>query len=214
MSYTAAIIQGLILGLFIAISVGPTLFAVIRHSMHHSYKAGLAFVIGVSLSDIIYVVIANLASDWLSFLNEHQKQVGYIGAFLFIIMGLYGFFKKYKPKKPSRNVSDIQISNSTYAKIAASGFAMNALNPGVIIYWVGAATLVSSESWDIRLLLFGVCLGLVLTVDFAKVFLADKIRSYLTLRKIMYLNKTSALIIFALGLGLLIKVYFNVGFNP
>jgi threonine/homoserine/homoserine lactone efflux protein len=211
MSYTAAIIQGIVLGLFIAISVGPTLFAVIRYSMHHSYKAGLAFVLGVSFSDILYVVIANMASDWLKFLDQHQKQVGYIGAALFILMGLYGFLKKYKPKKPPRNIQQIQISSSTYAKIGLSGFAMNALNPGVIIYWVGAATLVSGESWDIRFILFGVCLGLVLTIDFAKVFLADKIRSYLTLRKIMYLNKISSLIIFSLGVGLLIKTYLNLG---
>lgn len=210
MSYTSAIIQGVIIALLIAISVGPTLFAVIRYSMHHSYKAGLAFVLGVSVSDILYVLLANIASGWLTFLEDHQKQVGYIGAALFIIMGLYGFLKKYKPKKPPRNVQELQLSNSTYLKIGLSGFVMNALNPGVIIYWVTTATLVTGEPWDIRLVLYGVCLGLVLSIDFLKVLLADKIRKRLTLRNIMYLNKISALIIFALGLGLLVKVYFGI----
>ena len=96
MSYTSAIIQGVVIGLFIAISVGPTLFAVIRYSMHHSYKAGIAFVLGVSLSDIIYVTLANMASGWLSFLNDHQREVGYIGGALFVAMGLYGVLKRYK----------------------------------------------------------------------------------------------------------------------
>lgn len=210
MNYTEAIIQGIIIGLFIAISVGPTLFAVIRYSMHHSYKAGLAFVLGVSLSDILYVTLANYASDWLSFLNDHQKQVGYIGAIIFMIMGLYSFLTKYKPKKPPRNIQDLQISGTTYAKIGISGFIMNALNPGVIIYWITTATMVAGKPWQIKALLFGTCLTLVLGIDFLKVFLADKIRQYLTLRKIMYLNKTSALIIFGLGLLIFIKTYFGI----
>lgn len=213
MSYTSAIIQGLVIGLFIAISVGPTLFAVIRYSMHHSYKAGIAFVLGVSLSDIVYVTLANIASGWLSFLNDHQREVGYIGGGLFVLMGLYGVLKKYKPKKPPRNIQELQISGTTYLKIGLSGFMMNTLNPGVIIYWVTTATIVTGEPWDIRLVLFGSCLGLVLMIDFLKVLLADKIRRQLTLRKIMYLNKISSLIILSLGVGLLLKVYFGIDFK-
>ncbi|OJU76427.1 MAG: hypothetical protein BGO09_16010 [Bacteroidetes bacterium 47-18] len=213
MSYTSAIIQGVVIGLFIAISVGPTLFAVIRYSMHHSYKAGIAFVLGVSLSDIIYVTLANMASGWLSFLNDHQREVGYIGGALFVAMGLYGVLKRYKPKKPPRNIQELQISGTTYLKIGLSGFMMNTLNPGVIIYWVTTATIVTGEPWDVRLVLFGSCLGLVLLIDFLKVLLADKIRRHLTLRKIMYLNKISSLIILGLGVGLLLKVYFGININ-
>lgn len=213
MSYTSAIIQGIVIGLFIAISVGPTLFAVIRYSMHHSYKAGIAFVLGVSLSDIIYVTLANMASGWLSFLNDHQREVGYIGGALFVAMGLYGVLKRYKPKKPPRNIQELQISGTTYLKIGLSGFMMNTLNPGVIIYWVTTATIVTGEPWDVRLVLFGSCLGLVLLIDFLKVLLADKIRRHLTLRKIMYLNKISSLIILGLGVGLLLKVYFGININ-
>jgi threonine/homoserine/homoserine lactone efflux protein len=60
-----AVLKGLLLGLFMAISVGPTLFAVIKYSLNHSYKAGIAFILGVSLSDIMYVTIANVAAYWL-----------------------------------------------------------------------------------------------------------------------------------------------------
>lgn len=210
MSYTEAVINGLMLGLFIAISVGPTLFAVIKYSIHHSYRAGLAFVIGVSFSDIVYVAIANIATKWLDFLQDHQREVGYIGSVLFIIMGLYGLIKKYKPQRPLRSSEPIQISSSAYLGIAFSGFLMNALNPGVIIYWIGAATLVSSEASIIKIIVFGTCLSLVLGVDLLKVFLADKIRKKLTLRNIMYLNKASAIIILSLGILLFLKTLFNV----
>jgi len=212
MNYSEAIISGLLLGLFIAISVGPTLFAVIRYSMHHSYKAGLAFVLGVSVSDILYVTLANFASSWLNFLEEHQKVVAYAGSALFIGIGLFALLKKYKPVRPKRS-ADIQISTKTYFKIWVSGFLMNALNPAAIILWIGAAIKVADYTIWQRVVFFGICLGIVLSGDISKVLLADRIRNWLTLRKIMYLNRISAVCILAFGLILLAKTYFGWKFS-
>jgi len=209
MNYSEAIISGLLLGLFIAISVGPTLFAVIRYSMHHSYKAGVAFIFGVSVSDIIYVTLANIATNWLNFLEEHQRIVGIIGAALFIGMGLVSLLKKYKPKRPKRG-AELELSRGMYFKIWSSGFLMNALNPAVILLWVGAAIKVSNYTLTHRFIFFGVCLGIVFGADLLKVSLADRIRSWLTLRKIMYLNRISAICILVFGFILLGRVFFNV----
>jgi len=210
MSYWDIILRGILLGLFVAISVGPTLFAVIRYSMHHTYKAGIAFVLGVSISDCLYVALGMLATEWLEFLKDHQDIIGYLGAGLFIIMGLYQFLKKYKPKKPKRE-GKVDVSNSTYMKIIGSGFLLNTLNPAVVILWMGASITVSEYTVSQKVLFFGVCLGLVLGIDFCKVFLAEKIRNWLTLRKIMYLNKISALCIVVFGIILLFRVIFNIG---
>lgn len=199
------IISGLLLGLFIAISVGPTLFAVIRYSMHHTYKAGVVFVLGVSVSDLLYVSLANLATTWLEFLGRHQKIIGIIGSLLFIGMGLGLFLKKYKPKRPQRDGSMV-IATSTYFKIWLSGFLMNTLNPAVVILWMGSAVKVASYTLSERMIFFGICLGVVLIIDLCKVFLAEKIRSWLTLRKIMYLNKISAAFIFIFGVILLTTI--------
>lgn len=212
MTYSEAAIKGAMLGLFMAISVGPTLFAIIRYSIHHSYKAGLAFVLGVSVSDIMYVALANLATQWMTFLEHHQKPVGYIGSGLFIIMGLYGLLKKFRPKKPNREQKEAKISPGAYFQIWLSGFLMNSLNPGVVLTWVGAVALLAGPAVEIshKFVLFGVCLGLVLGIDFLKVFLADKIRHKLNLRKIMYINKISAACILGLGIVLLVQTYFGI----
>ncbi len=212
MNISEAIIKGVILGLFMAISVGPTLFAVIRYSMHHSYKAGLAFILGVSLSDIIYVSLANIATNWLQFLESHQQTVGYVGSALFVLMGLIGLLKKYKPVRPKRGKL-LDISTGQYLKIWLTGFLMNALNPAVLLLWVGAAISVAGSGMSERLVFFGVCLGLVLFFDVVKVFLADKIRRRLTLRRIMYLNRISAFCILIFGLLLFAKVFFNIQFG-
>lgn len=212
MNYSEAIVSGVLLGLFIAISVGPTLFAVIQYSMHHSYKAGIAFILGVSLSDIMYVTLANLATSWLIFLESHQRAIGFVGAGLFIGIGLFGFLKKYKPKRPRRG-EKLSITSATYFKIFGSGFLMNTLNPAAVILWMGAAIKVADYHIPERIVFFGICLGIVLSADIAKVLLADKIRGWLTLRKIMYLNKISAVCILLFGLILFAKVFFRINFG-
>ncbi|MBS1771624.1 MAG: LysE family transporter [Bacteroidetes bacterium] len=206
-----AIVKGLLLGLFMAISVGPTLFAVIRYSMNHSYKAGIAFILGVSLSDIMYVTIANVAAQWLEVMNEHKTTVAYAGAALLIGMGAYGLFDKYKPKRPSS--TPMTISGGHYVKIWLSGFLINTINPGVVITWLAAVTATTGTSNWYRFVLFACCLGLILSVDICKVFLADAIRRKLTLRRILYLHRISAGCIFAIGIALLISTAFHIQFK-
>lgn len=191
-----------------AISVGPTLFAVLRYSLNHSYKAGLAFILGVSISDILYVTLANFAASWLEVLQGYQKPIAYGGAVLLIIVGLAGLISKYRPVRPS--TTRFSIGTSGYFKIWASGFLINTINPAVIIIWLGTVTATANTTTLYRIVMFGVCLGLVLGVDVCKVFLADAIRRKLTLRRIMYLQKTSAAIILTFGIALLASTYFNV----
>jgi threonine/homoserine/homoserine lactone efflux protein len=218
MSLTSAIIGGLLLGLFMAISVGPTLFAIIKYSLNHSYKTGLAFVLGVSVSDIIYVSIANIAAPWLDFIYKYEKAVALSFGIVLLIFGLIGLLRKYKPQRPSsgKNI----ISNGHYFKIFASGFLINTANPAVIFNWIVSATAVTKATVDLsttqniiyRSVFFGTCLLLVLSIDVLKVTLADSIRRKLTLRKVMYLQKTSSLILLVIGIALLfLAIYSPLG---
>lgn len=215
MSLMSAILGGLLLGLFMAISVGPTLFAIIKYSLNHSYKTGLAFVLGVSASDIMYVSIANLAAPWLDFIYKYEKQVALIGGAVLFIVGLLGLVRKYKPVRPSstKNI----ISNGHYFRIFSSGFLINTANPGVIINWIASVTLVANATANMssmqggvyRLVFFGTCLVLVLGIDFLKVFLADSIRKKLTLRKVMYLQKISGAALLIIGAALILFTLFG-----
>ncbi len=203
-----ALIKGITLGLFMAISVGPTLFAILQYSLNHSYKAGIAFILGVSISDILYVIVANVAASWLELLHEFAKEIAYTGAVILIVVGLAGLVSKYKPVRPS--TVKFEISTTDYFKIWGSGFLINTINPAVIIIWLGAVTATANTSDWYRLVMFGTCLALVLSVDFVKVFLADAIRKRLTFRRIMYLQKTSAAIILTFGIALLLSTMFNI----
>ena len=204
---TDAVIKGILIGLFMAISVGPTLFAVIKYSMTNSYKAGLAFVFGVSLSDILYVTIANLAASWLLVLDSYRDYIAYVGSAILIIVGLVGLLSKAKPK--DINDAPATITGGHYFRIWASGFIINTVNPGVIISWLTAVSATANSSGPYRFILFATCLILILAIDFLKVFLAGRIRLLLTPQRVVYVQKASSLILGGLGVLLLAKTFFG-----
>ena len=204
---TDAVIKGILIGLFMAISVGPTLFAVIKYSMTNSYKAGLAFVFGVSLSDILYVTIANLAASWLLVLDSYRDYIAYGGSAILIIVGLVGLLSKAKPK--DINDAPVTITGGHYFRIWASGFIINTVNPGVIISWLTAVSATANSSGPYRFILFATCLILILAIDFLKVFLAGRIRLLLTPQRVVYVQKASSLILGGLGVLLLAKTFFG-----
>ncbi len=203
-----AIIKGILVGLFMAISVGPTLFIIIKYSLNYSHKAGLAFVLGVSVSDVIYVTLANVAAAWLQLLAPYEKYIAIGGAIALMAIGLRGIFVKHKPKRPS--ALPLAISRSDYFKIWLSGFLVNTLNPGVLITWLGAVSIIASRPGSYRLVLFAVALLIILVIDFLKVFLADKLKGLLTVRKVIYMQRFSALCIFLIGAALMITTIFNM----
>jgi threonine/homoserine/homoserine lactone efflux protein len=204
-----AILKGILVGLFMAISVGPTLFVIIKYSLNYSYKAGLAFVLGVSISDVIYVTLANVAASWLRVLAPYERYIAIGGGVVLMVIGLAGFLKKHKPKRPS--AKPIEISGGDYFKIWLGGFLVNTLNPGVLITWLGAVTIIADKPGFYRFILFGTGLVIILGIDFTKVFLADKIKRLLTIRRIIYVQRFSAVCIFLIGLTLALTTIFSSG---
>ena len=207
MQITDAVIKGILVGLFMAISVGPTLFAIIKYSLNFSYKAGVAFVLGVSVSDALYVTIANVAAAWLRYLAPYEKNIALGGAIVLMAIGATGLLRKLKPKRPSP--VPIELSGGHYFKIWLGGFLVNTLNPGVLITWLGAVTITADSSGFYRFILFGSALVIILGIDFTKVFLADRIKRLLTLRRIIYVQRFSALCILLIGLALFFSTVFK-----
>ncbi|MFM2385829.1 MAG: hypothetical protein RL660_586 [Bacteroidota bacterium] len=191
-----------------ALSVGPTIFAVLKYSMSYGYKAGMSYVLGVSISDFMFLFIANMAASVLVLANSYQKPLGILGGLLLIGMGLYGFKKKIKV---SRNTSTIvPVGIGGLSKIALSGFLMNTINPGVIFTWIAMTAAVAEKTLNQRIVLFGITLAVVLGFDMIKVFMANRVRKLLTPRNVVYLSRISALCLLGVGVFLFVKFLLNV----
>ncbi|MEI2755251.1 MAG: LysE family transporter [Chitinophagaceae bacterium] len=202
-----AIIKGLTLGLVLSISVGPVLFTIIKQSLNNGHKGGLAFVFGVSASDISMVLLVNLFTELFAELKEHKNVVGIVGCIFLVVMGLYYlFFKKIKVDEQGNQV--MRMRKRDFAKVFLSGYFMNTLNPSVFIFWIYASTAVINHSLEKRVVAFVTCLAWMLGTDILKVFLAGKIRNRLTPHNIHILNRINGFILIIFGIALIWGILF------
>jgi len=197
-----ALLKGITLGLLLSISVGPVLFSVIKQSLNNGHKGGMAFILGVSASDITLVLISNVFTQLFSSLSSRQVEIGIVGSVFLIVMGIYFlFFKKIKVNTEGQQV--FAFSKTDYAKIFLSGYFMNTLNPAVFIFWLTTSTTFISHTIEQRLVIFLTCLGIVFSSDFAKVMLAGKIRNRLTPHNIHIINRVNGIILIGFGIALI-----------
>jgi threonine/homoserine/homoserine lactone efflux protein len=207
---TEALLKGITIGLLLSIAVGPVLFAVIKHSVNNGYRGGFAFAIGVSLSDISLVLLANLFTELFLALRVYEKAIGIGGSILLICIGLYFLvFKKIHADDAGKLI--LKQRGKDLLAISLSGFFMNLMNPGVILFWLTIGTSLITYSAPQRLLIYSVALGTVLTADFLKVLLAGRIREKLNLRTVQLLNRVSGIIYIVFGVVLMAGLFYYVG---
>lgn len=205
-----AIVTGLSLGLLLAVSIGPIIFAIIKQSLNNGLKGGLFFVAGVSFSDILLVSVCNLLSSFFKAIAEQKLLIGICGSALLLIIGVYTLFFKKVITDDSGGLQEKVFNKRQLAGIFLAGFFMNILNPGVFIFWLIATAKVQSQMLQqmhpIRFVftVYIICLAFVLATDVAKVLLAGKIRPKLTPHNLHIINKVSGviLIVFAISLAL------------
>src|SRR6185503_1654514 len=122
-----ALLKGISFGLLLSISVGPVLFSIIKQSLNNGHRGGMAFVFGVSASDISLVVVSNFFAELFKQLSSYKKEIGIVGCAFLVSMGIYFlFFKKVKVNEAGQQV--FKFRKRDYAKIFMSGYLMNTLN--------------------------------------------------------------------------------------
>lgn len=205
---TEAIIKGLALGLLLAISMGPVIFSIIKQSISNGHRGGLAFVFGVSASDLTLVLVSNIFTELFNRLLKFEKVIGLGGSALLIGIGVYFlFFKKIKLNELGDGI-EMKRSAGDYVKIFFAGYFMNTLNPSVIAFWFSWATAFITIPVNERIATFAVCLSVVFIFDLLKVFLANRLRSRLTQKTITLINKISGTILIIFGIILIIGLLF------
>ncbi|HTE33488.1 MAG TPA: LysE family transporter [Chryseolinea sp.] len=198
-----ALLKGLTFGLLLSISVGPIIFSIIKHSLNNGHKGGMAFVLGVSASDILVVLICNVFSKLFASISSYSREIGIAGSVFLIIMGIYFlFFKKIRVNEKGQHILEV-IGAKAYVKLFLSGFLMNTLNPSVFLFWIATSTTVLQHSIEQRVVIFVTCLLLVLSADVAKVMLAGKIRNRLTPHNIHIINRINGVILIGFGIALI-----------
>tara|TARA_B110000285_G_C15120539_1_gene616832 strand:+ start:2060 stop:2713 length:654 start_codon:yes stop_codon:yes gene_type:complete len=203
--------NGIAFGILISFMLGPAFFILIETSIKKGFKSAIFLDIGILLSDAIYLLAAFFVAEKINLWLTTNSFVKYIAGSIFIILGGVTVYKNIiQIKLKTSQIKDLKgIETDSSKKIIypiqllIKGLGLNAINPGVLIFWIAASTYATNELklGDFRLLsFFGVTLLTMFTVDVLKIYFSSKLKEKLN-------NKVLSIIGILIG-GLL--VFFGV----
>jgi threonine/homoserine/homoserine lactone efflux protein len=202
------IIEGIGLGLIMALMIGPVFFMLINISIKNGFRSAVYFAFGVMLSDAFFITIIEFSKSLVGVINENRYWVALVGGVVLIAFGLSSIIKKVKDPKDIKIESD--IGKLDLFLEAIKGFVMNSLNPFVLLFWLSiSTTLVVSQPSNLRDtgIFFSSTLATIFITDLLKGAMAISLKKVMTVRFISILNKVSGagLILFGFRLFYLIS---------
>ena len=204
------IYQTIVIVLLLTFSFGPAFFALINTGIKHGYKTGSLLAFGIILSDFtVCVLIILLVHFGATNLINNEKSQRFMGILAGIVLVVFGAFH-FKAPVP-QNSEGAEIKAPSAVLMILKGFFLNSFNPTVWLLWLGNVTAVGKTlQYNVlkMILYFGVTLGIVLMVEFAKVYAAGKLKKLLT-TKIMYrVNIVTGALLIICGLVLIYNHFF------
>lgn len=201
-----ALTKGILLGLTLAILIGPVFFALLHTSMHKGFGAGILLALGISLSDAIYIFITNFFVASFANLDQLEVWIGILGGIILLVIGIRTFLKK-----PNHEDDDSPNGKWHHAGLIIKGMLLNFAHPGVLIFWLGIVSLIST-TWDYsvnqKVTLYSATVATVFITDLLKSFLANKISRFLTGNLMLWMNRVMGIVLIAFGCHLLITNIF------
>jgi len=204
-----ALFNGVIWGLILCISIGPVFFLLIQTSIKDGLSAALIMDIGIVGSDIFCLWLAYVGTSSIFQNPSYQLLFGLIGGVILIGFGLVPFLRK--PKANSKSDEFEIPPKDSYFRLILKGFLMNTTNPFVFLFWIGYVGVASFNKWEnAQLWVFFVSTFLVVILtDFLKAYLAHRIKSRLTEKMLLNINKVSGAGIILFGIILIIRVIYS-----
>ncbi|MBK6521984.1 MAG: LysE family transporter [Bacteroidia bacterium] len=202
--------QTVIIALLLTFSFGPAFFALLNTSIKHGPREGSLLATGVILSDlfvcVLVIILISLGATNFIQDEKNQRFMGILAGLVLVVFGSFYF------KKPVTGTNEtIEIQSPTAWVLLLKGFFLNLLNPTVWLLWLGNVTAVSKtlEYSTLKMFIyFGITLGLTLTIEISKAYLASKIKKYLTDKLMHTINVATGILLVIFGIVLVYNHYF------
>lgn len=223
------ILNGIFLGVLLSFLIGPVFFVLIETSLRKGPIYAIFIDIGVFLSDVLYLLIAYYFSkEVVLWLNEYDW-VRFVAAAIFIGMGLASILKKSSPaKRKEIDIDEVlnekqdfvdpdcvteyceveRFKKRTAIGLILKGMGLNAINPGVLIYWIMACTAAQEELNVSSAMLpyyFSATLITFFSLDMLKIYFAGKLKEKMTNKMMKNISVVIGCIFIAAGLLLTFK---------
>lgn len=196
-----SLIEGYIIGLGMIIFVGPVFFLLLNSSLQFGRKAGVAVALGIIFSDVICVFLCYYGISTFFVSENHQFWIGLLGSLILLTLGI-----GYLLKKAPSTFTNLPIPKRVFT-FFVKGFSVNFFNPFVFAVWIGLFQYGKSKYTDIQLWTFitSILLG-ILTIDLLKVFLAEKVKTFISPKRLTLLFKITGVVLILFAIRLLYMV--------
>lgn len=169
-------ITGILLGLGVAIPIGPLNILIMNYSLS-SFGRGFALGMGAMSADILYFVLLSLGvlvvfdNPWIF------KSIALFGAIFLLYMAWTCY------KNASKMLAKISCAERGESLLACylKGLGLNSINPFIVGFWLSLSSVVaSSANWMIAALgvllaLFAWVLGLSIVTSLARRIISAKV---------------------------------------
>jgi threonine/homoserine/homoserine lactone efflux protein len=207
------IYQALIIIVLLTFSFGPAFFSLINTGIKYGYKTGSLLAIGIVLSDfmlcIAICIVVHFGAVNLLHSEKAQTFSSIIGGIILIVFGAF-YFRKQIPI--SETSFDVCYTKPKASFMILKGFVINLFNPAVWFLWLGNVTAISKTleySMFKMIIFFSIVLTCTLIVELTKVYLAGKIKKYLTNKLMVTVNYITGTALIIFGVVLIYNHYFN-----
>jgi len=205
------ILNGLGFGLLLCVLIGPVFFTLLQNSVEKGFLPGFFMAVGIAISDAMYIVITYLGISQLVENPSFNMWLGGIGGSIMLIFGII-YIAKPIPKK---GLKQLHAEETKWFQQILKGFALNGINPFVLIFWIGIISKVTIDfQYDTNeaITFFSVLILTVFGVDVLKAYFATKLSEIVTPQFMKIMNRVVgvALILFSLRLFNYVLVGFGI----
>jgi len=133
-----------------------------------------------------------------------QRCLGSVAVIILIALGVHYLFKK--TTLPNLNST---LNTSTLFASFSKGFLINFVNPFVFLVWISLITYARTKFHHSGnfIIFFSAILTGIFTIDVLKTMLANKVRSFLTVKNIRITHRLTGIILLAFALRTAWYVY-------
>lgn len=194
--------EGLILGITVAITLGPALVALLQTSIKHGIKTGIFLAFGIFTSDLFLVVLAFFGVSEFITAPKFHLAFGILGGILMISYGIYTVFRKVPQNEQVEAISEIHVKRPGVLPYYFKGFLLNVANPSLWFFWIFWVVSINSTYGGDRksvAMFFAGALGMILTTDIVKCILANKIKVLGNPKVKLWINRIVGILFFIFG---------------
>jgi threonine/homoserine/homoserine lactone efflux protein len=208
---TSALFEGIGAGIVLAFLIGPAFFALLQTSIYRGFYSGVQLAIGIALSDITLIGLSYLGALQILSNEQNKYTVGIAGGIVLIVFGIITFMRKYKMPSPSK--IEIRVKTDKFFKYVLKGYFINILNPFLIIFWLAIMSGVSAKyhihSKETAMFFIGIILAVFLTDTF-KCFIANKIKKYLNVKVLVFINRSVGILLIGFGVFMFVRLFYEM----